>query len=366
MRTPVFVLAVSLAACSAVAAKGAGNDGPDPALLQEAVKWIHSQPRIHTEYDYVMTVKLRFLLFWVKRDDVGGGYIRLGDYAEDPSRRVVQLLMGSDPAKAPRGINRWGAGTEISQGIYGPDSDRAWSMFFGFIKPSKGSSASGMQRELSAEGEGGRYLFEGIISRVGGGRAASVVAPFYSDLDFDLHDLQHAQQVALNRLEAGKNRTFRQLAGPSQLSCQRASGFLSTVLALIDESLKGGRTPTSLCYAYNAHQYMATLESVQTVKERTVRVALREGPGIQQTYRDVKQAHFHILRQDTGGETTFDILIGTSGALRGVPIQIFYNPNWWFQVVLNLKSMPIHPGPAPDHAASAMELIEALRSGEAQ
>ncbi len=354
MRTVVFVLALSLASCSAATAKGSQNDRPDPDSLQEAVKWIRSQPHIHTEYDYVMTVKLRFLFFWIKRDDVGGGYIRLGDFAEDPSRRVVQLLIGSDPAKAPRSINRWGAATEIDQGINGSSLDPAWSVFFGFIKPSKGGSAAGMQSELSAEREGGRYLFEGIISRVDRARAVSIAVPFYSDLDFTLHDLQHAEQVALNRLEAGKNRSFRQLAGPSQLSCDRASGFLSTILALIDEVLKGSRTPASLCYAYNARQYTATLESVQNVKERSVRVALREGgPGVQQTYRDLKQLHFRILRQDTGSEVTFDILIGTSGPLRGVPIQIFYNPNWWFQVVLNLKGTPVHPEPAPNRAASS-------------
>jgi hypothetical protein len=32
----------------------------------------------------------------------------------------------------------------------------------------------------------------------------------------------------------------------------------------------------------------------------------------------------------------FTIVLGTQGALRGVPVQIRYQPNFWFQVVLNL------------------------------
>jgi hypothetical protein len=32
----------------------------------------------------------------------------------------------------------------------------------------------------------------------------------------------------------------------------------------------------------------------------------------------------------------FTLLLGTRVALRGAPVQIRYQPNWWFQVVLNL------------------------------
>jgi hypothetical protein len=38
----------------------------------------------------------------------------------------------------------------------------------------------------------------------------------------------------------------------------------------------------------------------------------------------------------TGKRIDFTIYVGRQGALRGVPVQICYQPNWWFQVVLNL------------------------------
>jgi hypothetical protein len=38
----------------------------------------------------------------------------------------------------------------------------------------------------------------------------------------------------------------------------------------------------------------------------------------------------------TGKKVYFSIVTGRQGNLRGVPVQIRYQPNWWFQVVLNL------------------------------
>ncbi len=347
----VLSLALTLAACWATSPNGSGSDGPDQASFQEAVKWIRSQPRIHTEYNYVMTVRLRLLFFWVKRDDVGGGYVKLGNVAEDPRLEVVQLLFGSDPAKAPHAINRWGAGREIVQRLSTSDPDPAWSVFFGFMKPSKGSSVSAMQKELSTEGKGGQHLFEATVSRVDRGRALYTGVPFYSDRDFNLHELEQAEQVVMSRLEDRQDRKFLRLEGPSQLSCERAGGFLSTIQELLEGSLKGSPTPVSLCYVYNARQYIATLENVHAVAEKTIRVARHEGGAeIDQTYRDLRETHFRVLRQDTGSETDFDVLVGASGPLRGVPIQIRYNPNWWFQIVLNLKGAPLHPEPSSDLA----------------
>ena len=45
----------------------------------------------------------------------GADTSRLGQAVDDPSLRMIQLLFGSDPAKAPRAINRWGAGTEVDK-----------------------------------------------------------------------------------------------------------------------------------------------------------------------------------------------------------------------------------------------------------
>ncbi len=66
-----------------------------------------------------------------------------------------------------------------------------------------------------------------------------------------------------------------------------------------------------------------------------------------QTYRHLRQAHFEVVCQETGGKSIFDIVLGTEGNLRGAPIQISYQPNWWFQVILNLA-----PGTLPANEAA--------------
>src|SRR5258708_3942339 len=84
----------------------------EPAL-QQAIEEVRLKPSHYDEYDYIMTARVRLLIFWAGKDDVGGGYIRRGVLPQNPETEVIQLLMGSDPAKAPRAINRWGAATEV-------------------------------------------------------------------------------------------------------------------------------------------------------------------------------------------------------------------------------------------------------------
>jgi hypothetical protein len=314
-------------------------DAADRAAINEAVSWIRATTSIRAEYDYIMTCRLRLLLFWVGRDDLGGGYIKAGQAVDDPSLRMIQLLFGSDPAKAPRAINRWGAGTEVVR--RGGSKTLESSAFVGFMKSSKGESVSAMQRELSREKSAGKHLFEAIVSRVDGAQAISTTVPFYSDKDYDLRQLADAQKLALDQLGDSQTRKIRRLDGPARRQCGRAGGFLSTTEELLEQSLTGEKSPLSLCYVYNARPYTLTLQRVIPVTSKHVQITLKEkGQKIEQTYRDLKELHFQVRNQESGAKTDFSVLLGTTGELRGVPVQINYQPNWWFQVVLNLKAQP--------------------------
>jgi hypothetical protein len=311
----------------------------DAAAINEAVSWIQATPRIRAEYDYIMTCRLRLLFFWVSRDDLGGGYIKTGQAANDPSLRMIQLLFGSDPAKAPRAINRWGAGTEVVK-LDGNDAPQA-SAFVGFMKSSQGQSVSAMQHELAHEKSAGKHRFEAIISRVDGAQAISTTVPFYSDEDYDMHQLADAQKLALNQLGDGQARKLRRLDDPAGRQCSRRGGFLSTTQELLERSLTGVKTPVSLCYVYNARLYTLTLQRVVPVTSQGVHITLKDkGEKIERSYRDLKESQFQIHNQESGAKTNFSVLLGTTGELRGVPVQINYQPNWWFQIVLNLKPKP--------------------------
>ena len=327
----------------------AGQDTSDQAAIQEAARWIGREDKIESDYHYVMTCKLRLLFFWTGRDDVGGGYVRIGRATGAEPQQMIQILFGSDPAKAPLAINRWGAGTEV---LRGADSAQAASSFFGFMKSSKGQSVGAMQRELSKEKANGDHLFEGIIGRVDGDRALSTTVPFASSRDFDLHQYPEAEKATLEQLENNPARHVRRLDGAGRSACPRAGEFLSTTLQLIDEAVAGRPAPASLCYIYNTRHYTLTLVSARPVAEKAVHVNLRgNGGAFDRTYRHLKEAHFVVAGEETGAKSSFDILLGTEGDLRDAPLQITYQPNWWFQVILNVA-----PGsPQPKNPATATQ-----------
>jgi hypothetical protein len=322
--------------CYAIASAA---DAPEQAAINEAVNWIRATPLIRAEHDYIMTCRLRLLFFWVGRDDLGGGYIKTGQAVDDPSLEMIQLLFGSDPAKAPRAINRWGAGTEVLKS----DGDKtpAASAFVGFMKSSKGESVSAMQHELAREKSAGKHLFEAIISRVDRTQAISTTVPFYSGKDYDMYQLAEAQKLALDQLGDGQGRKFHRLEGPAGRECRRPGGFLSTTAELLERSLNGAKTPVSLCYVYNARPYTLTLQRVVPIAAKDVHIKLKEkGQKIDRPYRGLEESHFQIYNYESGVKTDFTVLLGTTGELRGVPVQINYQPNWWFQIVLNLKTPP--------------------------
>ncbi len=319
--------------------QSAKTTAADRAPIMEALGWVRSAPRDVVEFDYVMTARVRLLFFWAGKDDVGGGYIRRGISKDDPHQEFLQVLFGSDPAKAPRAINRWGAGTEVvwhkdPAGDPAKGDDVVASAFFGFMKSSRGKSVSEMQEELRKEKDQGEHQFTGILSRVETGRAISLVVPLASNEDYTLHQYAEAEPVMLEKLSAS-DRPARILDNAS--GCSRAGEFLGAVAQLADGVVEGGKAPRSLCYVYDAQVNTLTLEHVEPLQKLSVKVNSSKGGTLtEKTYDELLQADFVSSHQATGKRVYFTILLGTQGALRGVPVQIRYQPNWWFQVVLNL------------------------------
>jgi hypothetical protein len=66
------------------------------------------------ERHYRLAARIRPLFFWIGRDNVGEA--RLTWQAGDGGGRGYSLLIGSDPARAPRKINKWGYISELEEG----------------------------------------------------------------------------------------------------------------------------------------------------------------------------------------------------------------------------------------------------------
>jgi len=306
------------------------------AALQRTTDLMRAPLLVDSQFDYTMTARVRLLLFWVGKDDVGGGYIRRGSLPRDPASDVIELLIGSDPAKAPRAINRWGAASEIVHRTSGSGHDAESSIFFGFMKVSNGASAAEMEKELAREKRGGSFLFSAIINQGERNFDFAKVVPFSSDTDFTIHQFDQAKSMVFDRLLGSEGR-LKEIAASQVQACGRHEGFLESVAELVDYSMGSREPPSSVCYFYNGVRHQLTLAQVTRVPSETVRLTLRNEPHeYVQTYHDLVLARFENFNQTTKQRTGFELLLGTTGNLRGVPVQIRYQPNWWFQAVLNL------------------------------
>jgi len=302
--------------------------------LQRAIGEIRDQPSSLEQFDYIMTARVRLLLFWAGADDVGGGYIRRQISTDNPPSKLFQLVIGSDPGKAPRNINRWGAAWEMLARSPSADS----STFFGFMKVSSGTSMAAMQKELAKEKQGeSKYLFSATISEARPSGSFSKVVPFPSDQDFTIHQLDQAAPAVFDRLSIPGG-VLRSVDASTMKACGRAEGFLSSISDLIDDALQGKRGQT-LCYVFNGERFSLKITQATPVPQETVQLTLHDEPHkYARTYHDLLSLRFDNYNETQKKDSGFDLLVGTTGKLRGMPVRISYQPNWWFQVVLNLKT----------------------------
>ena len=81
-----------------------------------------------------------------------------------------------------------------------------------------------------------------------------------------------------------------------------------------------------------------TLARANPVGKLAVQVKSADGGMmVDKAYTDLLEAELVSASAKAGKRSEFTITTGTKGELRGVPVQIRYQPNWWFQVVLNLR-----------------------------
>src|SRR6187549_3695390 len=63
---------------------------------------------VRQAHTYKMSGRVRALLLWVGRDDVGSGVIRWRGGEDGHEGQGYELLIGTDPPRAPGGLNKWG------------------------------------------------------------------------------------------------------------------------------------------------------------------------------------------------------------------------------------------------------------------
>lgn len=265
---------------------------------------------VSREETYSVNARVRpLLLFWIGRRNVGDARIR---WREGPGgERAIDLLVGTDPDRAPRRINRWGF---VSEHISG---DRLEMV--GLMTASDEATLEEARAKVNQPGAFTTYKASRttIVGSSGTNRTSSFAAP--ADLTYrDLDQL-------LARPDPGT-----QPDRPIVRDSPATTGFLFAIETLMHSVLKScareavnGSAPT--VYLHNRSRYTLALESCRPFDEFNV-----DG----QLFSQVADSRFVITNLTSGARTHFGITYGAAGRYQGIPVRAVFRPNWWIEVEL--------------------------------
>jgi len=254
-------------------------------------------------HHYVIAARIRpLLVFWIGRSGVGDAIVtrRLA-----PGEATYALLIGSDPDRAPRRINRWGY---IKEEIRGAEA-----RLIGLMTESDEESIEQAEANLTTQARG-NHPFKIIRATVNGEQAQSVVTSIGAPHDYNFRQLRTVLDLALRESTEGKPRTI-------QLPPGTRPGFLA---ALADTM----RTPKGpIGYVYHGRIYELRQTGARTIPD------LRIAPV---SYGRAIAADFIITSTHDGEQSRFSMTYGTEGRFAQVPLMVSYQPRWWMEVSLTL------------------------------
>jgi hypothetical protein len=265
---------------------------------------------------YRMSGRIRPLLIWMGKDDVG--LARVTWRVDEEGRRGYELLIGTDPARAPRGLNRWGFVSEQMTVEGGDLLALMTGAVVGSFAEAKADTASARQAAhlRVMRGRIAHGLAEGRVVQLGFDRAPTV------------HDLD-AVLMRLHYDEAAGN--------PAQARARSGSrpGLLTALADVVDRLgpiARDGRAPLdratdpAVPYVFGRDGYELHVRGSRTTwAERPGRARAR-----------AIETEFEIVTAATGARTRFEMTTGLDGDLAGVPLTVRWQPRWWLEVGLHL------------------------------
>lgn len=303
----------ALAWC-ALALPGSGAATSAPRAAHE----VRAGPVAQERY-YTMNARVRPLFLWIRKNDVGEARItwRRGT----AGAHGYELLVGSDPLKAPRKINKWGY---LAEHLLNDEAT-----IVGVMKQAKAESVEDAEGQIAREGQGG-YVFETIRASVMNGQFTATNVQVRTPTDLTLRDVG----ALLGRVEIGAA-----AARTRQVPQATAPGFLTALAGLLNETTTAATTGANLrlrlpeprVYMYNGRLYDLELRSLHA------RPALTAGGN---RYGPVLNGDFVVINRATREVTRFSMVYGKTGELRGVPLKVVFRPKWWFEAELILGDAP--------------------------
>jgi hypothetical protein len=317
------VVAFVFALCCATVASGGANRHELATFSRTA---LDRRAPITAERSYTLNAGVRLLLYWVRRENVGSA--RLTWRAGRGDHRILEFLVGSDPDRAPRRINRWGF---IAEEVRPHNAD-----LLGIMTQSDERSVDEADSKSAASSD--RHVYRAIRTTVRDGSASSAVFRLSDERPLTYRDLDAVLQWIPTDMPAPREVSLPEGTRP---------GFLFAVEELITGTLDQCRAasrqlPAPLPFVYNNTFY--------TLKLRTCDFESHHQIG-DRVFSGVIRAELETKNRSTGKETPFRLVYGTEGDLKAVPLLIVFRPRWWFQAELVLG----------DHAVSETRAAAAGR-----
>jgi hypothetical protein len=262
-----------------------------------------------------MSGAVRPLLFWIGRDDIGIG--RIVWRRSDDGARGYELLVGTDPALAPRGINRWGFVSEEASSAGGS----VLAMMTGSHETSYEEEADAADDE-SAGGE-----FRTIWSRLSGGATYWHLAQVRTPEALTVHQVAEALGYLQARSPEASGRR-------RAVAADVRSGFLVAVADLLDATVTAYRArpdapragTRTVRYIFGEQTYELRVRDVDPV---SIAWSGRKAPAL--------RVSFQTRGLSSGSRSRFELTAGTSGDTAGIPMTIEWQPRWWLKVKLHLE-----------------------------
>jgi hypothetical protein len=272
---------------------------------------------------YTMHAGIRPLwVFWIRRDNVGIG--RFLWRAGTDGSRGYEMIVGSDPSRAPRKVNKWG--------YFSEESTPAGLAMLGIMKASDEETIEEVQRSLESEGKGASFRYKAIKSDVQADSGRTGVFRMKVDRDLTYRDVD--ELLALIPADVPIDHRYRLPEGVR-------GGYLQTVAEIIKANVQWyrtkGATPRAekkaLRYMYDGKPYEMVLRSSKFVPECRFK---------KQRFTNLVEGEFRITNKTTKETTDFRLDYGTEGELAEVPVHIVFQPRWWLEVELILDDKAVY------------------------
>jgi len=291
---------------------------------------------------YRLRGEVRPLLFWVGRDEVGGGRItirRSDNLSTGCWREEIEVLFGSDPERIPKRINRWGYGRESADWIRDNDAPAPrllGTQFQGIMRHSPESSVEDVVAE-SKQGQAA-HRYDLTWTTVLPGQAYHELRILTDGEEFHYRRPDRLLSKYRECLASTPPLRRKELLNASR-AYGAPYGFLTGLWHALGQ-ITGAyersphalqRTRPSLTFVFNAKPYLLEVVGIRSLAHFQNRYGTLR-------FRDVAVVEFRCFNTVKRTRTEFSLWVPLQGEFKGLPIRVLLQPRWWLRLQLDLDA----------------------------